>query len=64
MLFIMCWFAASLIVFANRYQGVELDFSFYLGVAFTGLLWALGIGIVLVLLWFIATCSLVYYNDE
>ena len=56
MSFIVCWLIASFIVFYTRFSAVTvLDISFFLGVAFTGLLWALGIGVGLVLLWIITT---------
>lgn len=54
MSFIMVWLIASFIVFYTRFGvGIVLDVSFFLGVAFTGLLWALGIGIALIVFWFI-----------
>ena len=54
MSFIVVWFIASLITFANRYKAVvELDLSFYLGVVLTGLWWSLGIGAVLIVIYLI-----------
>ena len=51
MKFITLWFITSFVVFYTRFvSGTVLDVQFFLGVAFTGLLWTLGIGVVLFVL--------------
>ena len=57
MKFIVMWLIASFIVFYTRFSDVVvLNVKFFLGVLFTGLLWTIGISVVLfVLLLIIAT---------
>ena len=48
MKFIVMWLIASFVVFYNRFSAVTvLDVKFFLGALFTGLLWAIGISVVL-----------------
>jgi len=51
MKFIAMWLIASFVIFYTRFSAIAvLDISFFLGVFFTGLLWTIGIGIVLFVL--------------
>ena len=48
MKFILMWLIASFVVLYTRFSVVTvLDVSFLLGVLFTGLLWTIGISVVL-----------------
>ena len=50
MKFIVMWLIASFIVFYTRFSAVTvLDVNFFLGVLFTGLLWTIGISVVLII---------------
>jgi len=47
MQFLGIWLVTSFVTFFLRYGEAVLDLKFFLGILFTGLLWAIGISVIL-----------------